>query len=236
MKLGIIGLPGSGKTTVFRALTGGIQGIDRKSHQEAGLGMVKVEDPRLDFLRNYHKPKKVTAVTVQYTDIPGIGGEGVAANVMGDKILAHLRPVDALLHCVRLFDSFSLGNPKPIEDFQRVEDEMILSDLGIVEKRLERVSRDLQRGKKELAEEHDALQEAQKLLDQGKPLRLLGDLPGRDKLKGFSFLSEKPELILLNSGDEKDPNSVKSVVDQLRLSVWRSTRHHGRLALCRRRG
>lgn len=76
MKLGIIGLPRSGKTVMFRALTGGLSQNDQKNRLDPGLGVVKVADPRLDFLTKYHKPKKVTPVHVEYLDVAGITGEG----------------------------------------------------------------------------------------------------------------------------------------------------------------
>lgn len=224
MKLGIIGLPGSGKSTVFRALTGGLESGDRKGHQEPGLGVVKVEDPRLDFLTDYHKPKKTTPVHVQYMDIGGLTGEGKPGRSIGDKVLAHIKPMDALLHCVRFFDSPALGPADPIKDFIAVEEEMILSDLASVEKRLERVEKDMQRGKKELAEEFALLKEARVLLDQGKPLRLLPAAFESEKLRGFAFLSAKPELILVNAGETNDPEEIDKVVEQVRAQLGDQSR------------
>lgn len=216
MKLGIIGLPGSGKSTVFRALTGGMESGDRKGHQEPGLGVVKVDDPRLDFLTNYHKPKKVTPVHVQYMDIGGLTGESKPGRSIGDKVLAHIRPMDALLHCVRFFDSPALGTADPIRDFIAVEEEMILSDLATVEKRLERIEKDMQRGRKELAQEFALLKEARVLLDEGRPLSLLPAALESEKLRGFAFLSAKPELVLVNAGEDKDPEEIGRVVEQIK--------------------
>lgn len=219
MKLGIIGLPGSGKSTVFRALTGGLESGDRKGHQEPGLGVVKVDDPRLDYLAEYHKPKKVTPVHVEYADIAGITGEGRSGKTLGDNFLAHVRPVDALVHCVRFFDSSVLGPPDPLGDFRTVEEEMILSDLALVEKRLERIEKDLKRGKKELAEEIALLKEARSLLEQGRPLRLFPAATQSDKLKGFAFLSAKPELVLVNAGDDKDSQEINEILESIRSEV-----------------
>lgn len=216
MKLGIIGLAGSGKSTVFRALTGGIESGDRKGHQEPGLGVVKVDDARLDFLEEYHKPKKVTPVHVEYADIAGITGEGKSGKTLGDKFLAHVRPVDALVHCVRCFDSFSLGPADALKDYLTVEEEMILSDLASVEKRMERIEKDLKRGKKELAEEFELLQGAQAVLDEGRPLRLFPPAVESEKLRGFAFLSAKPELVLVNAGDDKTPEEIQTVLRQIK--------------------
>ncbi len=219
MKLGIIGLPGSGKSTVFRALTGGLESGDRKGHQSPGLGMVTVEDPRLDFLSAYHKPKKVTPVHVEYIDIAGLTGEGKPGRSIGDKLLSLIRPVDALVHSVRFFDSPALGRAAPLRDFKAVEEEMILSDLVIVERRLEKVEKDIQKGKKELSEESDLLQQARAILEQGKPLRVSSDVTGSEKLKSFSFLSLKPELVILNSGEDKEAAAIQPVIEEIRQMV-----------------
>lgn len=219
MKLGIIGLPGSGKSTMFRALTGGIESGDRKSRLEPGLGVVKVHDPRLDFLAEYHKPKKITPVDVEYLDIAGLTGEGKPGRSVGDKILAYLRPVDALLHCVRFFESGSLGTADPIRDFTVLEEELVLSDLAVVEKRLERITREVQKGRKELSEELDLLQQAHGFLDNGKPLRLFPPATESEKLKGFSFLSSKPQLVLLNAGDDKSSDEVKDKLAEIQRNA-----------------
>jgi GTP-binding protein YchF len=197
-------------------LTGGIESGDRKGHQEPGVGAVKVRDPRLDFLADYHKPKKVTPVDVEYLDIAGLTGEGKAGRSVGDKILAHIRPLDALVHCVRFFDSASLGPADPLRDYTALEEEMVLSDLAVVEKRLERVTNDVKKGRKELAEELHLLQEAHALLDEGKPLRLFPPATESEKLRGFSFLSSKPELVLLNVSDDKTPEEAREKLDEIR--------------------
>jgi GTP-binding protein YchF len=215
LKLGIIGLPGSGKSTVFRALTGGIESGERRGHQDPGLGVVKVSDPRLDFLVEYQKPKKVTPVHVEYLDIAGITGEGKPGRSLGDKILAHIRPLDAILHCIRFFDSPALGKPEPLRDYIAVEEEMILSDLAVIEKRVERLTKDVQRGRKDLARELELLQQAQVLLNDGKPLRTFPPAYESEELRGFSFLSAKRELILLNAGEDKSRESIQSVLAEI---------------------
>lgn len=219
MKLGIIGLPASGKSTLFRALTGGLESGDRKSHQEPGLGVVTVDDPRLEVLAEYYHPKKVTPVHVEYLDIAGLTGEGKPGRSIGDKLLALIRPVDALVHCVRFFDSPALGQAEPLRDFKAIEDEMILSDLVIVERRLDRVSKDMQKGRKELAEEADLLRQAAAVLEEGKPLRVSPAVVESDKLKGFSFLSSRPELVILNAGEDKNPADIQSAVEEIKQIV-----------------
>ncbi|MBM3299309.1 MAG: redox-regulated ATPase YchF [Deltaproteobacteria bacterium] len=218
MKLGIIGLPASGKSTVFRALTGSTHLGDRRAH-DTSVGVVRVEDPRLDFLGDHHKPKKVTPVHVQYSDIAGITGEGKPGHSIGDKVLALIRPLDALVHCVRFFDSARAGTAEPLKDLRSAEEEMVLSDLATVEKRLERVERDFRKGKKELAEEMGLLKEAKSLLDEGKPLRYLPVVTESEKLRGFAFLSAKPELVLVNAGEMKRPQEIQQTAEQIRSEL-----------------
>lgn len=219
MKLGIIGLPGSGKTTLFRALTGGKDPGESKGRQEPGLGVVMIEDGRLDFLADRYKPKKVTPVHVEYLDIAGLTGAGESAREVGDRVLAHIRPVDALIHCVRFFDSASLGAAAPLKDFQAVEEEIMLGDLSVIEKRIERVDKDIKRGRKELAEELALLEQARSLLEDGKPLRLFPPAVESEALRGFGFLSSKPELILLNAGDDRGADRIRPSVEELNAHV-----------------
>ncbi len=219
MKLGIIGLPGSGKSVLFRALTGGLNPGEQRSRQDPGLGVVKVSDPRIDFLTKYHKPKKVTPVHVEYLDIAGLTGEGKQGRTLGDKFLSVIRPLDALVTCVRYFDSLSSGKPSPLTDYKTLEEEMILSDLSIVEKRLERVTKDLSRGKKELSEEFELLTHARDLLNEAKPLRLMKEVEQNEKLRGFAFLSAKPQLILLNTGENKTHEDAHNVLSEFATYV-----------------
>jgi ribosome-binding ATPase len=219
LKLGIIGLPGSGKSTVFRALTGGIESGDRRGHQEPTLGVVKVEDDRLDWLVAYQKPKKITPVHVEYLDIPGISGEGKPGGSIGDKVLSHIRPLDAFIHCVRFFDSPILEPAQPLKDYHSVEDEMILSDLAVVEKRIERLEKDIRKGRKELVEELELLIQARSVLDAGKPLSSDVGTFDADRLRGFAFLSLKPQLVMLNAGDDKSREEIRAVMEELQQQV-----------------
>jgi hypothetical protein len=174
-----------------------------------------MEDERLDFLAHIYKPKKVTPVTVEYQDIAGFTPEGAAGREIGDRVLAHIRPLDAIVHCVRFFDSPTLGKARPLQDWRAVEQEMIISDLTIVEKRLERVEKDIQKGRKELIEERDLLMGAREVLEREEPLRFFEPASTSELLKGFSFLSSKPELILLNTGEDKDPQEVVHLMETI---------------------
>jgi len=219
LKLGIVGLPGSGKSTVFRALTGGLESGDGKGRQEPGLGVVMVEDERLDFLTEHYKPGKVTPVHVQYLDIAGLTGEGKPGRDIGERVIQHIRPLDALVHCVRFFDSPVLGPAQPLKEFAAVEEEMILSDLAIVERRIDRLKKDVKKGRKELAEELRVLEEAEAVLGDGKPLRLLPSALESEILRGFSFLSSKPQLVLVNTDDKSSAEEVRSMLEQVKAGM-----------------
>lgn len=192
---------------------------DGKGHQEPGLGVVRIDDDRLGFLADRYKPKKVTPVHVEYLDIAGFTGEGKPGREIGDRVLAHVRPVDALIHCIRFFDSGALGPAEPLKDLERVEEEIILADLSVVEKRIERINSDMRKGRKELAPELDLLERAHSILDEGKPLRFLPDAADSEMLRGFAFLSAKPELFLLNSGENRKPADVQLALDMLKARV-----------------
>jgi ribosome-binding ATPase len=217
LKLGIIGLPGSGKSTVFRALTGGLDSSKKKVN-EPSVGVVKVNDDRLDFLAQFHKPKKVTPAQVEYLDIGGFG-ESKGAKTIGDKGLVFIRNLDAFIHCVRFFDSPLLEQADPLRSFLSVQDELILSDMAVVEKRLERIEKDLHRGKKELAHEHELLKHAYKLLDENKPLRFFPNIDDIAELRSFAFLSAKPQLVLLNAGENKSREEIAGEIAKIKERV-----------------
>ncbi len=220
MKLGVIGLPAGGKSTVFRALTGGVTSGEQRGHQEPGIGVLKVEDERLAFLARLYQPKKVTPVHVEYLDIAGLTGEGERGRDIGDRVLGHMRPLDALIHCLRFFQSPLAGPPDPIADLHRVEEEMILSDLATVEKRMERLASDIAKGRKELLDEHKLLEACADVLQRGRPLRVLPEsIAQSEKLKGFAFLSAKPELFLVNAGEDKSVGEVQEVLTEIGEAV-----------------
>jgi len=203
MRLGIIGLPGCGKTTVFNALTASAASTGDFSGAERGpnLAAVKVPEPRLDLLVKLHRPQKVTQVTVEYVDMGGLSGSADKKQQLGDAFLAAIRPVDALVHVVRNFAHPLHGPADPQGDFDRVETELIISDLIVVEKRLERIATDRKRGKKEDPQELRLLEECRKTLEAGRPLRSESAIADAPSLRGYTFLSAKPMLVLVNQAE-----------------------------------
>src|SRR5512141_1385968 len=202
MKTAIIGLPMVGKTSLFTILTG-VHQETRIGSTAARQGVAKVPDTRLDALAKLFEPKKTTHATVEYVDMPAISKE----SLRDPSSLASLRVVDAFAHVLRLFPDESVphekGSVDPLRDLEDVETELILSDLVVVEKRLERLDKDRKKIKNpELDREFEMLEKCKALLEENRPLRELV-LEGEDekRIRGFQFLSQKPMLYVLNLGE-----------------------------------
>src|SRR5262245_49938366 len=196
MKTGIIGLPQVGKTSLFRILTKAHLDQHALSNpREAHIGVAKVPDERLDRLAALYNPKKLTHASVEYVDVGAIGQDALKES----SYIGHLRNVDALAHVVRAFDDPAIphvGAIDPLRDIKNVEFDLMVSDLGQIEKRQERVEKDLKKMRSaELEKEFDLLKRARAHVESEKPLREL-EMSAEDKkrLRGFMFLSEKPML------------------------------------------
>jgi GTP-binding protein YchF len=206
LRTGLIGFPLVGKTTLFRLMTNQLD-APRGGHGrlEATVGVAQVPDARLDHLTAMFKPRKRVPATVEFADIGGMGR--AAAQALLD--VGPYRNADALVHVVRTFRDESIshgpGGLDPARDAQAMEDELILADLGVAEKRLDRIERDLKKARTaDLEREQDVLVRCRAALEEGTPLRAL-DLADDDRkrLRGFQFLSAKPLLIVINV-DEDD--------------------------------
>ncbi|MGC9522171.1 MAG: redox-regulated ATPase YchF [Anaerolineae bacterium] len=220
MELGIIGLPTSGKTTVFNALTRSQRPTAAASTGRLELvsGVVDVPDPRVDRLSEIYQPKKTTYAKVTYTDIAGLD-QDLGKTGLSGELRNKIAPMDAFVHVVRAFESdrvpHVLGSVDPQRDLDHLETEFLLADLIAVEGRLEKLEERLRKGAK--GEERQTLEEdlalTQKLseaLNESIPLRDL-ELSETEKssLRGFGLLTIKPVLVLLNTGDERiDPDEA----------------------------
>jgi len=214
MEVGIIGLAKAGKTTLFNILTASRQSTDRYSvSRETHVGVASVPDPRLVRLRDHFSPKKFTPATVTYVDIPGIQRGDGAANLD----LARLREVDALAHVVRAFDHPEIPHPEgsidPRRDVEIVDLELILADLDIVSRRIERLDKARKRGlEAEEQRERNLLADVVlPALEHEQPLRAL-ELSEADekRLRGFQLLSAKPLLVVLNVGEDNLTSHVEA--------------------------
>ncbi|HYL35091.1 MAG TPA: redox-regulated ATPase YchF [Bryobacteraceae bacterium] len=216
MKTAIIGLPMVGKTSLFTILTG-VHEATRVGVMEARIGIAKVPDPRLDALAKIFEPPKVTHATVEYLDFPAVSKEALR----DPSYLASMRVADALAHVLRLFRSDTVphekGSVDPLRDLEDVEMELILSDLVVVEKRLERLDKDRKKIKSpELDREFALLERCKATLEQNVALRAL-ELSGEEEktIRGFQFLSQKPMLFVLNIGEE-DASRLHEIEDEYR--------------------
>lgn len=206
MKTGIIGLPQVGKTSLFRILTKvNLSDQAYSNPREAHIGVAKVPDERLDKLAALYNPKKLTHASVEYVDVGAIGQDALKETAY----IGHLRQVDALIHVLRAFESDEIphiGPIDPLRDIKNVEFDLMVSDLGQIEKRLERLEKDLKKMKTpELEKENELLIKAKAQIEAEKPLREMEMTPeDKKRIRGFMFLSEKPMLYVLNIGESTE--------------------------------
>jgi GTP-binding protein YchF len=204
MKTAIIGLPMTGKTSLFTILTG-VHQETRIGSTSARTGIARVPDARLEALGKLFEPPKVTHATVEYVDMPSISKE----TLRDAGSIASLRNVDAFAHVLRVFASDTIphekGSVDPIRDMEDLEMELILNDLAVLEKRLERLDKDRKKIKNpELDREYELLVKCKALIEANKPLRELElDTEDEKRIRGFQFLSQKPMLYVLNIGEEE---------------------------------
>ena len=238
MQTGIVGLPQVGKTTLFRILTRAH--LDEKAARGAThVGVARVPEPRIDQLATLYKPKKVTYATVEYVDVGGIVRSTEKKAARDSAVLAPLRDVDALAHVLRVFDNPAVPHPAgsidPLRDAQSLDLELMLSDLEQIERRLERVEKDLKR-KKDTALEHERalLLRCKASIESEHPLRELEFTPEERKvLTSFMFLSQRPMLYVLNLGDD-EVDKLETAVERHGLQSLVGRPQSGVVAICGR--
>lgn len=243
MKLAIVGLSNSGKTTVFNALTG--KNIETTSYPTVGgepnLGIVRVPDYRVDKLAEIYNPRKVTYATVEYIDYIGLTRGDIAQN---RKVFDLIKDVDAIVHVVRAFEDDSVPHPMnkvdPLRDIETLELELIFGDLDLVEKRLERMQEGAKKGKKPNEAEKALLLKCKDALEREIPLRSISFNDDEQKvMRHLQFVSTKPEVVVLNIG-EKDLNTEKEKRLLSDVDIYFKTKyqnsslrtHHSSLSLC----
>jgi hypothetical protein len=208
----LIGFPSSGKTTLFQLMTS-VRETPR-SKGDVQIGISKVPDPRLDVLTTMYTPRKRVPATIEFTDLVAVArGAQALVDVAGYK------NADALVHVVRAFGNPAVPHPAgtidPARDAQAMEDELILADLAVAERRLERLDKDAKKiHTAELRQERELVQRCRTALEEGRPLRAL-ELPADDlkRLRGFQFLSAKPLLLVINL-EEADVGTVGARVEK----------------------
>jgi GTP-binding protein YchF len=201
--VGILGLPQSGKTTLFEIL---MQGAGSSAGAAAGgreaIGVVQVPDPRLDRLSAHYQPKKTTRAVIQFVDSAAAAQAGARAARKTDPFTS-VRNCDALVLVLRDFDDPAAeGGADPERDRRTIEADLILNDLAIVENRLEKIERELRVGKKEGEREAKLLRRCRERLESGEPMRAVAvDAEEERLLRGFQLLSRKPLLVVYNQGE-----------------------------------
>jgi len=232
MKSGIIGLPQVGKTSLFTILTKAH--VDAHGGREAHIGVARVPDGRLDKLAALYNPRKTIHATVEYADVAAIGQEALKDTAYSTA----LRNVDALVHVLRAFDDPAVphvGEIDPARDARNVEFDLMVNDLGQIEKRMERLVKDLKKIRSpELEKEHELMVKSKEQLERERPLRELELVPeDRKRLRGFMFLSQKPILYVLNVGESADLGSdLERAVEKFGLLEIASRPYAGATAIC----
>lgn len=226
MKLGIVGLPNVGKSTLFNAITKA--GAESANYPfctiEPNVGVVTVPDDRLDKLAAIYPSKRTVPTAIEFCDIAGLVEGASDGEGLGNKFLSHIREVDAIVHVVRCFEDPDIvhvdGNIDPIRDIEIINLELILSDIELLQRRLERVERAV-KGDKGLKSELELIKKSIKVLEEGKSVRTL-DLSNEEKeiIKSFTLLSSKPVIYVANVSEDdliedKDSNPYILKVKEL---------------------
>ncbi len=216
MKLGIVGLPNVGKSTLFNAITNaGAQSANYAFCTiEPNVGVVAVPDERLDKLTEMYSPDKTTHATIEFVDIAGLVKGASKGEGLGNKFLSHIREVDAIIHVVRCFDNDDIihveGSVNPARDIETINLELILSDIEMVERRIDRSSKAM-KGDKSLAGEVEFLKKLKAHLEEGLSARSLEcDEDEKAIMDSVALLSSKPVIYACNMSEEDFMNNIET--------------------------